>query len=230
MCKKYNKIDYSEKECKICHQIKPISGFYSRTYKTCKRCVCKINSDKSYKRHLLNNPDLQNEIWKDVIGYKGLYKISNFGRVRSFVLGGNNGCILLQSTHKQGYKRIRLSDGNSSLSYLVHRLVAIAFIPNPDNKETVNHLDGNKANNSVENLEWATQSENNKHAFRTGLKRFTDKNQEASTRGHKVNKSQVIDIRNEFSNGKSLLNLSLEYSISKAQVCRIVNHKSRISV
>lgn len=230
MCKKGSKINYTEKECKVCHEIKHISEFYSRTNKTCKRCRCKINSEKAFERHLLNNPDLPNEIWKDVVGYEGYYKVSNFGRIRSFVLGGYNGCILSQTTHKQGYKRINLSDGKSDSEHLVHRLVATAFTPNPYGKETVNHIDGNKSNNNVSNLEWATQSENNRHAIRTGLKIFTEKNRLASTRGFKISRDQVADIRIRFLKGKSLSELAKMYSVSKAQICRIVNRKSRISV
>ena len=227
MYKKGFKIEYAEKQCKICSQIKPISSFYKRTDRVCKRCRCEINAEKSYQRHLEKFPDLPDETWKDVVGYEGLYRVSNLGRIRSFVRGGQRGCILALTTHRQGYKIVKFYDRKS---YLVHRLVAESFIPNPEDKATVNHIDGNKANNRISNLEWATQSENNKHAFLTGLKPFTQKQFEAATRGHKIDKSQVFQIRNLFDSGKSLLELSKAFHVSKAQVCRIVNHKSRCSV
>ena len=230
MYKKGSKIKYTEKECKICHIIKPISDFYSRTDKTCKKCRCNINSEKSFKIHLNNYPDLPNEIWEEVYGYESYYKVSNLGRIRSLIKGRKNGCILQQSSTKQGYKRIKLSNKIASKSYLVHRIVAIAFIPNPDNKETINHKDGNKQNNNISNLEWATQSENNKHAFKTGLKSFTYKNMIASTKGRKLSENQVENIRNKSHDGYSISDLSKMFFVSKSQICRIINKKSRIPI
>jgi hypothetical protein len=103
------------------------------------------------------------EIWKDIAGFEGLYQISNSGRVKSF-LNSKNGYIL-SAKHSGGwYLSVRLTDGNVYKSFKIHRLVADAFIPNPENKHEVNHIDGNKQNNMVSNLEWVTSSENMKHA------------------------------------------------------------------
>lgn len=103
------------------------------------------------------------EIWKDIPNYEGLYQASNLGRIKSF--GGksnhNEDIILKQRLEKYGYLRINIKGKR----YLVHRLIAITFIPNLNNKKTVNHKDGNKKNNIVDNLEWATASENIKHAY-----------------------------------------------------------------
>jgi len=103
------------------------------------------------------------EIWKDIPNYDGLYQISNLGRIKS--LGGKSNhkkdIIMKQKLEKYGYMRISIKNK----SYLVHRLVAKAFIPNLENKRTVNHIDGNKLNNNFNNLEWATDSENLKHAY-----------------------------------------------------------------
>lgn len=74
-----------------------------------------------------------------------------------------------QQVSNNGYLRVELWDAGAGRKYSVHRLVALAFIPNPERKPQVNHIDGDKANNAVENLEWATQSENQIHAYRTGL-------------------------------------------------------------
>lgn len=104
------------------------------------------------------------EIWKDIVGYEGLYQVSNFGRIKS-----NYKSIILQPGLCRGYLIVNLYKNKKSLSQKVHRLVAQAFIPNPENKPTVNHIDGNKQNNYVSNLEWATVKEQNVHANKTGL-------------------------------------------------------------
>ena len=115
------------------------------------------------------------EIWKDIPSYEGKYQISNFGNVKSLHFSGTNTPHLLKlKNHKDGYKLVGLSNGKSGDKsfFAVHRLVAQAFIPNPENKETVNHIDGNKANNHVDNLEWATFQENMIHSFKTGLRKY----------------------------------------------------------
>ena len=107
------------------------------------------------------------EVWKDVPGYEGTYQVSNFGRVkRSFANGKEN--ILQGKTDKDGYVLVVLSRFQKKKFARLHRLVAEAFIPNPDNKPQVNHKDRNKQNNMVSNIEWATASENTIHCCATG--------------------------------------------------------------
>ena len=106
------------------------------------------------------------EKWKDVQGYEGLYQISNLGRVK------RNGTILHQSLNTYGYCQVSLCNNGDIKNHLVHRLVANEFLPNPERHPQVNHIDGNKKNNAVTNLEWCTQAENNNHAIRTGLRKF----------------------------------------------------------
>ena len=123
------------------------------------------------------------ETWKDIIGYEGVYQVSNFGRVKSldrdeYVSSFSHGRIregrvLTQIKSRGGYMLVHLSKDGVAKTASVHRLVAKAFIPNPMKKTTVNHIDGNKANNISDNLEWATMSENISHAFKTGLKKPT---------------------------------------------------------
>ena len=108
------------------------------------------------------------EIWKDISGYEGLYQVSNLGDVRSLNYRRNGELKLLkQATNKQGYKQISLYKNGKIKTYKVHRLVAIAFIPNPNNLPVVNHKDENPSNNNVNNLEWCTVAYNNTYGTRT---------------------------------------------------------------
>lgn len=106
------------------------------------------------------------EIWKDIKDYKGLYQVSNIGRVKSLANRSNHKTeIIIKQSKVTGYMQVTLYKNSRRKMFKVHRLVAMAFIPNPLNKEQVNHIDGKKTNNAVENLEWNTVSENVKHAF-----------------------------------------------------------------
>ena len=123
-------------------------------------------------------------MWKDITGYEGLYQINEQGQVKRlsrWISGKNNSRRLLKEkpispSKPNGKSKIYfmihlMKDGKRS-SYLVHRLVALAFIPNPNNKPEVNHIDGNSFNNHVSNLEWVTRSENIKHSFKPNLKQI----------------------------------------------------------
>ena len=105
------------------------------------------------------------EIWKDIEGYEGLYQVSNEGRVRSF--HRNREKILKSSDNGTGYLMVGLSLDKKYKKCLIHRLVAKAFIPNPNNLLEVNHKDECKTNNSVENLEWCSSKYNNNYGSRT---------------------------------------------------------------
>lgn len=112
------------------------------------------------------------EVWKDIAGYEGVYQVSNHGRVKSldrlvkharFGLVKRKGKILKPFIDTYGYLEVRLCKDGGGVCCSVHRLVLSAFVPNPENKETVNHINENKTDNRVENLEWATQYENMHH-------------------------------------------------------------------
>jgi hypothetical protein len=109
------------------------------------------------------------EIWIDVEGYEGLYQVSNKSRVRSFVKN-KEGVVLKQTKEGCGYLQIQFNKNGKMKHNKVHRMVAKAFVPNPGNKPFVNHINGIKTDNRIENLEWVTGSENIKHAHREGLK------------------------------------------------------------
>jgi hypothetical protein len=121
---------------------------------------------------------MQKEIWKEIKGYEGLYEVSNLGNVKSLERNivrkdGTNFYIaeriLRPSKDRKGYLNIGLYKKGKSKNYKVHRLVAAAFIPNPESKLEVNHINADKADNRVKNLEWATCKENVHHAIKAGL-------------------------------------------------------------
>lgn len=130
-----------------------------------RRAEAKKAYDALMKFYPLTLDDLDGEIWSP-IDYCADYHISTFGRIKSF----KNGKIRIMKPFLQGdYLYIELCKFGVQKTFLVHVLVAKAFIPNPENKSEVNHLDGNKFNCHVDNLEWVTHSENIRHAFDTGL-------------------------------------------------------------
>jgi hypothetical protein len=114
-----------------------------------------------------------NEIWTDVIGFEKFYQISNFGRLMSYPKQYKhyirNGQIIEPSITRYGYLEVSLYVNKERKRFLFHRLIANQFIPNPLNKPFINHINGIKTDNRIENLEWCTPRENVVHAYETGL-------------------------------------------------------------
>lgn len=137
----------------------------------------KINSDRWFN---LNN--LLNEEWKDIEDYKGLYKVSNYGRIKSLKRISYDKIrdktrqisekILKQSIASPGYYIVNLTKDSKQRVYRIHRLVAEAFIPNPNNYPVINHIDGNKNNNIINNLEWCTYKHNSNEAIKKRFNRL----------------------------------------------------------
>lgn len=130
-------------------------------------------------------------ILKDVVGYEGLYQVSDTGQIYSLI----SNKYLKQRHYKNGYMHIDLHKNKESKTFLVHRLVAIAFLENPNNLPQVNHIDGDKTNNNLNNLEWCDQYYNMKHASEHGLLKSTKgqklseetkKKMSLSRKGHKA--------------------------------------------
>lgn len=116
------------------------------------------------------------EKWKDINGYRGMYQVSNKGRVKSLERRVECGkgyrdlhSKILKPNNSDGYLFVVLHKGNKRKQYYIHRLVALHFIDNTKNKPTINHIDGDKKNNKLVNLEWSSYSENTRHAYDTNL-------------------------------------------------------------
>lgn len=171
--------------------------------------------------------DIQLEEWRDVIGYEGLYKVSNLGRVMSYKLF-DCGKLMKLSYDSDKYQIVRLYDRNSrSITGKVHRLVAQAFIPNPSNLPQVNHINGTKADNRVENLEWCNNRHNVKHAFEIGL----DSQAGERNRSTKLTNEDVLEIYHEAWNGKiSNKVIGDKYGVSSETVRGIKNGYNWTSV
>jgi tRNA nucleotidyltransferase/poly(A) polymerase len=168
------------------------------------------------------------EIWKDIENFEGLYQVSNLGNIKSLSREVPNGKstmftkqkVLSPRNHSAGYYQICLcNNGENSYKY-IHRLVAKAFIPNPENKPTVNHKDGNKKNNYVGNLEWATYPENKIHAFETGIS--------IPTHGQQVwnsilKESDISTIKDLNKDGYNQREIADKYGVNKSVISRILS-------
>ena len=154
-----------------------------------------------------------NEEWRDIPGFPG-YQASSEGGIRS---KKSYGWFVLHPHKLYGRPRIRCF----RKQYYVHRLVGLAFCPNPEGKPFINHIDGDKANNRAENLEWCTQKENNRHAYATGLKFMMtgEKNPNA-----KLTDAQVAEIR---ASKETAAWLSAKYGVSQNHIYLITQHKAR---
>lgn len=126
-----------------------------------------------------NIAKMQKEIWKDVKGYEGLYQISNLGKIKrlsrlSYQRFGKlllNEKVMSNVIDNNGYVVVSLTNNKKQRKFLVHRLIAIHFIKNNNNLPCINHIDGNKQNNDISNLEWCSYSQNNKHALDNNLRK-----------------------------------------------------------
>lgn len=175
--------------------------------------------------HIKGHGEEMKEEWKDIEGFEGAYMISNFGRVLSLPRQGTRTkeptLRSISLTH-DGYPKVRLIFNGKDVTARVHRLVAEAFIDNPDGKETVNHIDGNKENNHVDNLEWADRHEQMIHAYGKGLKSAM---KGTGNPNAKLTEDQVKSIRKEYipySKEHGTVALGRRYGVDNATIGNIV--------
>lgn len=171
------------------------------------------------------------EIWKDIQGYEGLYQVSNFGRVKSldrklknrwgdFIRSGK----VMVTNKSNRYFAINLFTNWQFKHCKIHKLVAAAFVPNPNNKPQINHIDGIKSNNHADNLEWVTQAENMQHAKKMGLRpNFKGEKNPCA----KLTDEKVTEIRSKYKEGSTTYRkLGAEYGVSFSVIYNIMRGKN----
>lgn len=175
------------------------------------------------------------EVWKDVIGFYGIYQISDNGFVKAVETikkkgRGNQFCperILAFSIEKRGYLRVTLQKDKVKKYFGVHQLVATHFVENPENKKTVNHKDGDKSNNHFENLEWATNKEQINHADLIGLRNISGENSKVAKLKDSdikyIRENYWSNLKNQTSNTKELCE---KFSIGKTTLYNIIRKKT----
>ena len=176
------------------------------------------------------------EVWRGVIGYLGLYEVSNLGNVRSLRRLTNNqhksyflnGKQLSPATDKGGYRYVCLTDSNKKSKFkYTHRLVAESFLKQIAGKDFVNHIDGDKSNNNVSNLEYVSKSENTIHAYSIGKMGIGINIAIGSDNKKSVlTEFDVAKIRELHSNGENCFKLSKQYKVNNSTIDRIIKRKT----
>lgn len=173
--------------------------------------------------------------WKDILGYEGFYKISDNGEIKSIdrkILSSNGKMLPFKGKNikltrdKVGYVRVSLNRLGKLKFHYAHRMVAQCFIYNTENKPYVNHKNGIKNDNRVDNLEWCTKSENKKHSYDT----LGELPRRGARNGMTVIDESLLDsIKQDYLKTKSFMQTGKNFNISNTQAWRIVTGKSRVN-
>jgi hypothetical protein len=165
------------------------------------------------------------EKFVEISGYNGVYEISSFGNVISNNFGKRK--VLKYGLMNSGYKMVSLKKDCKQKMCSIHRLVAIAFLPNENNLPQVNHKDGNKLNNNLDNLEWCTRSENIKHMYNNGLKTYKPLHYKGKF-GAEHNRSKKVLCINDGVTFGSMSEAERFYSLGQGGVCWSIKNKKPI--
>lgn len=174
---------------------------------------------------------MENEIWKDIIGYEGYYQVSNLGNVKSlerYRKGNRNSLtfvrerILKRKIDKDGYAVYALCKDNKMYHFTSHKLVALVFIPNPSSYSQINHINGIKLDNSVSNLEWCDNSHNMKEAYRIGLSK-------ARKSKDNILSKKVVKLKNGLAIQQydCIVDASKEHGLGKTAISNCLNGRSK---
>ena len=166
------------------------------------------------------------EIWKDIVGYEGLYQISNLGNVRSLNYNHTGKVGILKGGYNPaGYRIVLFNTADKGKNYFtIHRLVAQTFIPNPENKPCIDHINGDRSDNRVENLRWVTQEENQNFPLAKKNKsqsQINDSKKSKTVLQLDINTGEVI---NEFPSGKEV---ERQLGLDQAHISACCNGKAR---
>ena len=164
---------------------------------------------------------MEKEIWKDILGYEGLYQVSNSGKVKSLSFNRTNKSRILKNAITRGYVHITLFFKNKRKVTRIHRLVGTHFVPNPENKPEINHKDGDKTNNNDWNLEWVTSYENSIHAIHTGLSSTFGENVHTS----KLKSTDIPIIFMRYNQGHRVVDIAKDYNISDTSIRDIIKRR-----
>lgn len=188
---------------------------YSKEYKREKRWLVK-------QKNINQRINLPDEVWLPIVGYEGKYEVSDKGRVYSIKYG----TIMFQSKKKctatYECRTVKLQNEGNIKGFGVHRLVALAHIPNPNNLPEVDHIDNDPTNNNKNNLQWSTKGDQIRWAYERGRDR------KGGDKAHtaKFTNEQVKELRLKYKNGVRFFELKKQYSISETSLCSIIKNKT----
>ncbi len=221
--------------------IQEMAKFYNRSEDEMMQVIVDYFYEKFLSEKAASNQfiDIKNEIWKPIPNFEGYYEASNMGRIKSLdrtiekpdkktgkinYMTRRGKIFKIRFKHNRRYMTIRLSKNRHVLSTPVHRIIAMTFIPNPNNKPQVNHINGIKTDNRVENLSWVNNSENVLHAIDSGLMKYAV----GESHGSAVfTESDVLKIRELHASKKyNMVEIGRMFNTNNSRICEIVSRKT----